>query len=794
MTSRLNLEWCAILAVLLGLIGLSTWMSASDTGPRVGRLDAVMFDGLQQWASVPAAPDLIYIDIDDASIETIGPWPWPRARYAELMNQAMQAGARRVALDLLLPDPGRQDQALVDSLARWRERGQPLLLPVGRIETGSAPDAGADTNAGGLSSGPRLGTHLLPHSLFQRDAELAHAQFRIDPDGVVRGLNLQDHGLPAFALALHALPEPQRARILGASSAVWLPTIHGPIERLSAHDVLKTPPGPGRWKDRTILIGVSAAGLGDRFAHRLLGEHRLGPGAELHLAAFSAIAQQRLIRELPPFSGFFLSAALLCLQMLVLFRSSAWGGLAWTGGLLVVSTAIAWWGLTQSWWWAPSATLGALALSYPLLSWRRLAAVTRVLQRDAALLRESVQRSEVGLLPTALTRPQEVGASSAPLISRPLDPLIRDLDALDQAAQGTITLQSFLVQLIGTLPNPTLLVRNTGNVLIANPAWGTAFGPSPIKLADLRPASLALSAGRDGASFEYSDEQGRQWWLSRTQTTQPGLDLEVYQWVDITALSKAQREREQVLRFLSHDMRAPLVSMLAQLDDQQRVLRGGKLEDVQTQQLRLESLAQQTRQSLELADSFMQLTRAEAMPPSDEPVSLNFVMQQAIDACWERAQPKQLTLRALDELEALDQEAWIGGDAQLLRRALSNLIDNAIRYSPPGNTIEVTLTEEEAARPGTVAWYSLSVRDFGSGVAPEHLPRLFDTFWRAPGQSDYSGVGLGLAFVQRVAQHHGGRVNAQPRTPGIAFVLHLPGLEAVKSEQSIQVDSRPGPP
>jgi two-component system sensor histidine kinase MprB len=104
------------------------------------------------------------------------------------------------------------------------------------------------------------------------------------------------------------------------------------------------------------------------------------------------------------------------------------------------------------------------------------------------------------------------------------------------------------------------------------------------------------------------------------------------------------------------------------------------------------------------------------------------------------------------------------GDAERLHRAITNLLDNAVKWSPAGAPVEVRVRRGEMA-----------VRDHGPGIAPDELPRVFDRFYRAPEARRLPGSGLGLAIVRQVAEHHGGTVEAAAAPGGGALLtLRLP--------------------
>ena len=111
-------------------------------------------------------------------------------------------------------------------------------------------------------------------------------------------------------------------------------------------------------------------------------------------------------------------------------------------------------------------------------------------------------------------------------------------------------------------------------------------------------------------------------------------------------------------------------------------------------------------------------------------------------------------------------ESVVHGSRERLHRAVSNLLDNAVKWSPDGGTVEVRVADA-----------AVSVRDHGPGIAEEDLPKVFDRFYRAPSARGLPGSGLGLAIVRQVAESHGGRVSAA-RADGGGTVVTLQLIES----------------
>jgi two-component system sensor histidine kinase CpxA len=160
------------------------------------------------------------------------------------------------------------------------------------------------------------------------------------------------------------------------------------------------------------------------------------------------------------------------------------------------------------------------------------------------------------------------------------------------------------------------------------------------------------------------------------------------------------------------------------------------------------------------------VTRAEGDPNSlrRDPVRLDELLQQLVDDSAMEAAARGCRLQ-YEQSEPVTVE----GDSELLRRAMENVIRNAIRYSPPAADVEVTLSR----RNGTAV---VDVRDRGPGVPEAALPRLFDAFYRVETSRDKSsgGIGLGLSIARRAIELHKGGIRARNREPGLEVEMQLP--------------------
>ncbi|RQT54389.1 sensor histidine kinase [Burkholderia cepacia] len=227
-----------------------------------------------------------------------------------------------------------------------------------------------------------------------------------------------------------------------------------------------------------------------------------------------------------------------------------------------------------------------------------------------------------------------------------------------------------------------------------------------------------------------------------------------------------ERQRNDMLTLFSHDMRAPLTSLIILIDTQAQ--RAG---DAQMKQ-QFARIARLARHTLAMADGFAQLSRAEASEYERVPVNLADLMNEARDAVWPLAHRKSMSI---DDVPRRG-DTIVPGDPALLSRALINLLDNAIKYSPPLTSIECKV--EPGADGKTVR---CTIRDSGCGISSGDQTRLFERYrrFRTAGQPETSGVGLGMAFVKAVVERHGGHIHVHSVVlQGTTITITLPAAAA----------------
>ena len=213
----------------------------------------------------------------------------------------------------------------------------------------------------------------------------------------------------------------------------------------------------------------------------------------------------------------------------------------------------------------------------------------------------------------------------------------------------------------------------------------------------------------------------------------------------LEALTESRRAQRQLVADASHELRTPLSTVQANVE---LLSRAGELSPHEREQLR-EDLLSQLRELTGLVGDLVELARER--PPESELEELD--LAELVAGCVERRG---------GDFECTLRPSPVRADRARLERAVTNLLDNARKWSPPGGTVHVTVADGE-----------LVVRDEGQGIDAADLPYVFDRFYRSAESRRLPGSGLGLAIVRQAAEMHGGAAWAAPPRNGSGAELHL---------------------
>lgn len=339
------------------------------------RVDEGLRDTFLRWTADSRPEDrLVVIDINEAALKEIGPWPWPRQRVADLTELLLGAyGARVVGLDIVFPEPGdAQGDARMASLAAHA----PLTLAQIFDYTPRHPAILQGTLAGGLSRQQGLDGHasLGAYGYIANHAGLAagtrcigNIGYQPDADGVLRHTpahtRFQGREYLNFASALHACADPLADAPSGNAQGLWRVPYSRALSAytvISATDILRESAPRDLIKGRYVLVGSSSLGLGDRVSTPLTP---LSNGVMVHAASLSGLLDLAEGQARAPWSGrawlLLWSVLSIALTMVLIARLSAWGGLLLLLGLVMGWLGLAFAGVAQQAEWSVSAPLWA---------------------------------------------------------------------------------------------------------------------------------------------------------------------------------------------------------------------------------------------------------------------------------------------------------------------------------------------------------------------------------------------------------------------------------------------------
>ena len=352
----------------------------------------------------------------------------------------------------------------------------------------------------------------------------------------------------------------------------------------------------------------------------------------------------------------------------------------------------------------------------------------------------------VGLAALAIADPEPAGIAIAP--------------------SAKIDSDAPLAALIGSLPDAAYLLDRRSMVLAGNERAASMHGSvRPGELISLKvrtPEVIeAVRLATEGTPWrvEYTERVPMERkieahavpvFLDPEDTGRRPPDFVLLTFRDHTQQHLVEQMRVDFVANASHELRTPLASLSGFVD----TLRGSARDDEAARDRFLAIMAEQARRMSRLIDDLLSLSRIE-MNEHIQPksvVDLVAIIDHVRDALSPLARERGVTVEVKRKLEWLP----VLGDRDELIRLFENLVENALKYGEAGKRVEISLAAEEGEA-------VVSVRDFGPGIAPEHLPRLTERFYRVDVQTSRAqgGTGLGLAIVKHILARHRGRLSIE---------------------------------
>lgn len=764
-------EWLLMSAVVLCLV-----VGLQQTS-LLARADRMLQDALVRMSlrDVSASP-VVLVGIDDKSVAALGRWPWPRALHAALIDRIDTAQPAAIGLDLLLSEPDTRQPDNDRLLSAALQRSAKVVLPMMMQSVGG--------RAVPVEAWPALARHA---------AAMGHVHLPVDDDGLARSVYLREgqgerqwnhFGVSLLQLGGFWSPEQD----LPGSDAVEPSTLDpvtrqmldwqrshpvniayagpaGTFARYAYVDVLEGRVPAEAFRGKLVLVGATATGMGDLYATPVTDAQRLMPGVEITANLLDALLNGLAPTRAPTWANTLFNAVPVLVALSALAFTPPLAGLLLCIGLMllmVLTTVVS--GLWMQVHLGPVAGILGLALAYVLWSWRRMDAATRYLVAEY----RHFKHSGVHVPLTPGRRPARG------------DFLDRRIEALTSVTQQLRDLHRFVSDSLDGLPDATLVCDTEQTIALANTAAARHFNAR--HAADLSGRALCSLTddlvSREGmphhlaehlrasalepGSLEANDRRGRDMLVKWAPSFSAGgvhtgwiLSL-----VDVTRMRTEQRQRDDAMHFLSHDMRSPQSAILTLLD----LVRQdpGAMTPEQFQ----DRIERHARKALALADDFINLVRAQSRDYELEPYNLNDLLSEAMDDAWEPSQAKNIALEFVGPHDL--KESLV--DRELFSRALANLVGNAIKYSPEGSRVRCGVSAQGG-------YWEVWIQDEGPGISREAQVHLFRPFYRVQQGIRTTGTGLGLPFVKTVAVRHGGQVTLVSDTnQGCRFALLVPRM------------------
>jgi len=350
------------------------------------------------------------------------------------------------------------------------------------------------------------------------------------------------------------------------------------------------------------------------------------------------------------------------------------------------------------------------------------------------------------------------------------------------ASDAAVSRTQIVEALIGGLPGPAIVLDRDGRVMACNDA-AISIAPAlrrgapaliALRMPELVEAIRRAAKERERQRVEFFERVPLDRWFEAF-VTPVGLgkgdadDFLLLTFNDLTPLRRVEEMRADFVANASHELRTPLAALLGFIE----TLQGSAKDDVVARGKFLAIMQGQATRMARLIDDLLSLSRIELnahLRPST-PLELEPIVRQVVDGLQMLARDRGVEIAVAAPATPLT----VLGDRDELVRALENLVENALKYGAAGKRIDIALASAET-RAGTRE-ARLSIRDYGPGIAPEHLPRLTERFYRVDVADSRAqgGTGLGLALVKHVLNRHGGRLSIDSTLgAGAAFTMHLP--------------------
>ena len=750
----------------------------------------------------PMSPTLI-VAIDESSLDRIGAWPWSRDKLARLIERVETGNPRAIAVDVLLDEKKseEEDNALAQSIAN-----APAIVLATRIASVNGVDRWRRPNVRFVQNHVRLG----------------HVHADPDFDGISRRIFSakisEAQAVRAFAReALRAAGLPEKGAFeenIGSADIIRPQTVNirfvgdnASFRHVPAWKVLEGAVEPAAFKDQIVLIGSTAEGIDlDQWFTPFSANGQKMSGVEIHANAIETLYTGRAIAEI---SDVLVLVGLWTLVVLFWWVDRRFEGRRFyatavlTGPVLV---ALSWLLMKYYSVWVPFPPfLAAIVLVLPGLEVGKLVRMNRDLDGKIGRLTVAALYERLasgGHRPPLQLETRQRILSELPHCSEregwltALDAYEREssgrdknrkhlfgtrrhnsrwkLDAVDFFSEELMRFLSFNNAILASIEDVIIVSNAAGHVVYQNPASkrlegyceDPPFAPDYFtSLLDRRPFvplfARVLSQMEPVTSEFVPARNGRNFYnVTLSPIARAGVVLSMH---DATAQHELNQAKSDMVSLVSHELRTPLTSIRGYSDmllKYNLVQEKGKefLTTIIDESSRLNQLIQSFLDIAYIESGRQKMTKSE--------FEIGPVFKDMVSILGPAAAEKEIAI----EMPADMDTTRVLADRLLLYQALTNLVTNAIKYSPPRTTVRIGVANGS----GRVRF---QIADQGCGIPADEAAKIFEKFYRRANKEtrEQSGFGLGLAFVKEVATRHGGDVLVESTVgEGSVFTLWIP--------------------
>lgn len=713
--------------------------------------------------NIPSLRGIILIKIDDKTLERLGRWPIKRSNYTHLINKI--ADARVILFDIVMTEPTEEDKGLGDVIKRQGN----VLLPVliGNNQTVKYPS--------------------VPHIM----RNTGHVHIEPDVDGIVRGvyhtLTLNNISLPSITSVAYEIisgmpfkrqdikQHSVRPGSIVQSDKMKINYVggHDSFDNISFIDVIQGLYPPSFFKGRIVFVGLTATGTFDILLTPFQKERRGMPGIEVQANILNTLILGNAIRDVPAWLRwlftFIVSTGFFIFFMGITERWAAISGLIFLLSVIMISYL----SLTRlNIWIAPAVYCIGIFLTF-MISYiykfdDAVAMLGRAYKTLEPHLRWKGEKAGINNIREGLT---------GVLTKRGINTQIQVLTDVGRqmSFEKELTERALMSDIHGVM-----LFDHDGNNMLINELARDIFQGSNIDTYTLEgfiksihphllerpePESVIEKICHEQTNAVYTlalaEKEKRYYKVDFSSFNVEGAGYILIIVTDITRIKELELLKGHIISVVSHELKSPMTSIQGFSEILSKNLTG-KMQNFAA------IINRESERLVRFLNTFLDITRIEEgrQPVRITPVNLMEVVKEVASALKPIGDTNHISILT----EIPDKIDNIMVDRDLTKQCIFNLVENAIKYSPPNRDVIIRLEE-------TGDYERIDIIDHGYGIKEEDLGRIFDKFFRSTSDKtkNIKGSGLGLTFVKEAVELQGGRLTLSSRyNEGSTFSIIFP--------------------